>query len=151
MPASPGEGLFWKFIKLAWSGGDHKTLGAVRSDPAFQAHWEAYMLLVAITTWRAEIISSGAKLVVKGDAQGVLQSVIHRRAKNTTINMIVGEMQLKLGRAFQDITAVHFWSEDNELCDRLSRLFDRTPAKFPTELAEAHESTFQRLDWTLLK
>ena len=51
-----------------------------------------------------------------GDAQGVLQAVIHQRAKDPVHELI--------GGIAVDITACHFWSEGNLACDALSRKFD---------------------------
>ena len=79
------------------------------------------MLLVALWSWRAKFSSPSARLILRGDAKGVLQDVVAQRARNPGINLIIAEMQLALARSAMDLTALHWWSEDNELCDMLSR------------------------------
>ena len=107
------------WLALAWTQSDRRALCAEEGDPAFQAHWEAYALLIAVWSWRHLLKAEAGPLTVRGDAKGVLQSVVARRSKNPTINLIVAELQLALSHTDYDIFATHFWSERNVVCDRL--------------------------------
>ena len=80
------------------------------------------MLLVAISTWIDLLKGHTGQFVIVGDAQGVLQSVVAVRAKNPGVNLVVAEAQLRLGRTQFDLTAVHWWSEQNTVSDELSRM-----------------------------
>ena len=88
------------------------------------------MWLIAIATWVDRFHDGIGKLVVVGDAQGVLQAAMKGRSKWPKLNEVIAEMQLKLARTRFDITAVHIWSEKNDMCDQLSRLSEgaRLPA-----------------------
>ena len=76
-------------------------------DPAYQAAWEAYALLIALCTWYGYLVQ-GCILEVRGDAQGVLQGVIKGQAKSTSINLLLAEMQLVLAPVNHDMTALHW-------------------------------------------
>eukprot|EP00973_Karenia_brevis_P001638 222640-Karenia_brevis.AAC.1 len=89
------------------------------------------------------------KWTIRGDAKGVLQSVIHRRARNPKLNLIVAEIQLVLGPIFLDLVATHFWSEDNSECDMLSRMSEDN-AVLPPMLVNVNPSIAQRKNWTFL-
>ena len=65
--------------------------------PSFQPDWEAYALLLALWIWRQLLGQFRGVLRLRGDALGVLQSVIRRRARNPRLNLIVAEAQLVLG------------------------------------------------------
>ena len=115
-----------------WSDFDHSAVGAAPLDPAFQAAWEAYGLLVAVFTWREDLAGDQGPLTLHGDAQGVLQVVIAHRAKNALLDKIVAEIERVLGATSHCWTAVHFWCEENAVCDALSR------AEVGAELPKTH-------------
>ena len=127
-----------EFFSTTWTSEDHRCIGAQEGDPSFQAHWESYALLVACITWKARLQEARTSLSFRGDAKGVLQGVLARRAKNPGINKIVAETMLVLSETAHEFAAVHFWSEDNAVCDMLSR---REEAGFmkPRELAQSRE------------
>ena len=140
-----GSDKFDYYLISKWTGQDRKSLGANEGDPAFQAHWEAYALLVALWTWKSTLAVTGARLTVRGDAKGVLQDVIAQRARNPGINLIIAEMQLAVAFSSLDLTAVHWWSEDNEVCDKLSR------GKVTQCLQQCREtSAARRTPWKML-
>ena len=93
-------------MTTAWTSHDHEALGAVRGDPAFQAAWEAFALLIAVYTWQTDLLTACGPLTVHGDAQGVLHAVVAQRACNPLLNLIVAEIQLVLGPTAHSITAV---------------------------------------------
>ena len=138
------------YTATRWTKRDFQNIGAVVGDPAWQAHWEAYMLLLALVTWRRELGSIGGRLLVRGDPQGVLQAVAQRRARNPEINLLVVEMQVVLGDLFQDLSATHFWSEDNKVCDDLSRMWEPAGPPLPSELEGVTPATTVRKKWHFL-
>ena len=72
-----------------------------------------------------------------------------RRAREPRLNQIVAEIQLYLGEGIHDVSAVHFWSEDNAVCDALSRLGEG--AALPQELRNAvHDPPRLPVHWRLL-
>ena len=97
------------YTATQWTEPDHQVLGAAAHDPAFQALWEAYTLLVALYTWRSRLADELGQLVIHGDAQGVLQAVIVKKARSPMINLVVVEMKLALVRSMHSVAAAHFW------------------------------------------
>ena len=57
-----------------------------------------------------------------GDALGFLHDRLRMRARDPVLNDIAAELALALAPLGFDIRAAHFWSEQNKVCDRLSRL-----------------------------
>ena len=85
----------------------------------------------------------------RGDAQGVLQNVIKGNAKSTAINLLVAEMQLVMAPLSHDVTALHWWSEHNAVCDALSRPEAGLP--LPVEVQKVQEGQCRRRPWHFLK
>ena len=110
------------YYYTTWDASDEVATGALKEDPGSQPLWEAYALLLAITTWATFIKDAGGQLGLRGDASGVLQSVVRRKARHPLLNAIVIEAQLELGVGMSDLTAAHYWSEDNGVADDLSRV-----------------------------
>ena len=111
-----------RYMATAWSEEDEKLLRARRGDPGSQAVWETYALLLAIEAWACLLSRRFGTLELRGDAQGVLQAILKRRAKSPIINLLVAEIQLCLAASMFDIFGAHVWSEDNGWADDLSRL-----------------------------
>ena len=111
-----------RYMATAWSEEDEKLLRARRGDPGSQAVWETYALLLAIEAWAPLLSRRFGTLELRGDAQGVLQAILKRRAKSPIINLLVAEIQLCLAASMFDIFGAHVWSEDNGWADDLSRL-----------------------------
>ena len=124
-----------RYLTATWTSEDEKLLDARCGDPASQAIWEAYAMVLALATWAPYLPNGRCKLQLRGDAQGVLQSVLARRAKCPQINKIIAETQLILGATMYDLYAAHVWSEHNDVADSLSRLNEG--ATVPDECAEA--------------
>ena len=125
------------FLVADWTSSDEVLLRAKRGDPASQAVWETYALLLAVDAWSEKLAVRTGTLELRGDAQGILAAVLRRRARSPIINIMIAEIQLCLGKSMFDVYGSHVWSEDNELADNLSRLgegakmpkeFDRVPA-----------------------
>ena len=138
-----------EYLTTWWDEYDHNSVGAAPGESRYQPLWEAYMLLLALVTWQNELLKVIGNLVVHGDALGVLQAVVKGKARNADINIIVAEIQHVLSFGQNDITAAHFWSEDNAECDALSRLHEG--AEFPSGLAKCMtRPTIRRRPWALL-
>ena len=110
------------YLHVEWTSADEAALGAWRGDAGSQAIWEAYALLIAVNTWRDALVQMYGTIELRGDAQGVLQAVLARRARCPAVNLVVAEVQLVLGASMHDVFAAHVWSEDNDVADDLSRL-----------------------------
>ena len=61
------------------------------------------------------------RLAVRGDALGVLQDVLKSKAKDRVLNCLAHEMALITAPLGTDLRAAHVWSEQNQICDQLSR------------------------------
>ena len=81
-----------------------------------------------------------SELFVLGDALGVLQAVLAKRARCPDINMQIAEMNLILAATPHELTAAHVWSEENALADALSRL-QETGDELPALCRTATEDT----------
>ena len=114
------------FWRTTWTAADNQALEATNCDAKHQAAWEAYALLLALCTWIGHLVQ-GFRLTVRGDAQGVLQDVVKGRAKSAAINLLIAEIQLVLAPMAYDLTAIHWWSEHNHVCDALSRPDHQVP------------------------
>ena len=137
-----------RYLAVTWTADDEKLLGTLRGDPASQAIWEAYAMVLALATWMPFLPKGRCKLELRGDAQGVLQSVLARRAKCPQINKIIAETQLILGSTMYDLYAAHVWSEHNDVADCLSRLDEG--AQVPDECAKATRDEVIRPVWAFL-
>jgi hypothetical protein len=137
-----------QYMTTAWNAEDEKLLGATRGDPASQAVWETYALLLAVDAWASVLTDHSGTLEFRGDAQGILQAVLKRRARSPVINLLIAELQLCLGRTMFDMYASHVWSEDNELADDLSRLGEG--AVLPASFADIDQTIIIRHSWKFL-
>ena len=62
------------------------------------------------------------------------------------------ELALVLAPTGRALEAIHVWSEDNELADRLSRLTDHTVANIPPELCEVTRTVWpDALQWRIIR
>ena len=116
------EELPTHYATFLWTAEDEELLQAKRGDPGSQAVWETYALLLAIEAWDNVLARRFGTLELRGDAQGILQAVLKKRARSPVINVLVAEIQLCLAKSMHDIFGSHIWSEDNEWADQLSRL-----------------------------
>ena len=115
-----------------------------------QPLWEAYALLVAVCTWLPWLGGRCGRLQLRGDAKGVLQAVVRRRAHHAALNRVVAELLLCLGTTMHDIEAAHFWSELNAEADALSRVHEG--AEVPPRLARCgiQDAPARRRPWRIL-
>ena len=96
------------------------------------ARWEAFCLLLAVRAWQQVIFASTGALVAMGDALGMLFGAVRFKSKDPGINLIFMEVALVFAPRGATIEAMHWWSEENEVADALSRLDDG--AELPASL-----------------
>ena len=106
-------------ISLKWTRRDEELTGAKIGDAGSQALWEGYMMLRSLQCWMTAAMQGFVR--VRGDAQGVLASLIKRSANAPLLNRVVREIALHLALNFTSLEALHVWSEDNVWADQLSR------------------------------
>lgn len=122
---------------LAWTPQDESLVGAKIGDPGSQALWEAYMMLKCVWQWLEP--NRQGFIRIRGDAQGVLASLVKRSAHSPLLNKVVREMALYLARHFVALEALHVWSENNTWADQLSRgIWPSELAGLPTVDAPRH-------------
>jgi len=83
-----------------------------------------------------------------GDAKGVMQAVVHRKARHARINLLIAEMCLLLGQGMHDLVASHWWSEKNVMADDLSRITEGI--QLPKVFEGLERAMPSRSDWQLL-
>ena len=137
------------FMYASWTANDGHALQARIGDAGSQALWEAYMLLLGVSTWQPFLAAERGPVQFRGDALGVLSAVIQKKARAPLLNLVVGETAVILCPLGQELSAVHIWSEWNVVCDLLSRRKSGEP--FPPVVATAKLSTPQRREWRLLR
>ena len=106
-------------LAIVWTHDDEKLTGAKIGEAGSQAIWECYMLLRCLHCWMNAAMQGFVR--VRGDAQGVLASVVKKSASAPLLNRVVREITLHLALNFTSIEALHVWSEDNIWADKLSR------------------------------
>ena len=135
---------------MEWTREDAAALQAERLAPSAQPLWEAFALLIGICTWHHLLGERCGRLRLRGDAKGVLQAVVRKRAHHAGLNRVVAEILLVLGRTMHDIEAAHFWSELNAEADALSRV--QEGAEVPPRLAQTgiRDAPVRRCPWRIL-
>ena len=105
---------------MAWDVNHAGFLGVGPGDETGQATFEAYMMLEAIVCWITE--ETLGKILLIGDAEGVLFGLTRFSAKAQIVNEIAKEIALHLAPFGQTLSGSHVWGEQNEVADALSRL-----------------------------
>ncbi|CAK0839052.1 unnamed protein product [Prorocentrum cordatum] len=95
-----------RYFVAEWTPEDATALQARWLDPAAQPLWEAYALLIAVHAWHGRLGGQRGRLQLRGDAKGVLQAVVRKRAHHAALNRVAAELLLILGRAMHDIDAL---------------------------------------------
>ena len=143
-----GDGPTW-WLATRWTDADRRALNTSHNNAADQPVWEAFALVIAVSTWSTLLQEAEGKLHVRGDAKGVLQSMVFGKSKAPQVNLISAEAQLILGRSMHALTAAHDWSEENQVCDVLSRLHEG--AQCPVSLSPEHRrNPVRKTPWTIL-
>ena len=105
-----------------WTDNDLATVRAQRGEASGQAVLEAFTLLISVATWAKVLEQAQGALHIRGDALGVLHSMLRFKARDPVLNAIAGEMAYLIAPFGLDLRAAHIWSERNDVCDHLSRL-----------------------------
>ena len=105
-----------------WSRDDEKLLGASIGAASSQAKWEAYSLLLAVKTWLPILRACASQLALCGDALGVLADAMKFRAREPVLNKLMAELALTIAPFGFEMSTIHVWSKQNDVCDSLSRL-----------------------------
>ena len=109
------------YWQTTWTKADEALLEAKIGDPASQARWEAYALLLACIRWLPALENSVGTVHFMGDALGILFDALSFRAKDTTLNRMMAELALSFAPLGLELAVTHCWSEHNDLCDKLIR------------------------------
>ena len=112
------------------------------------ARWEAYMLLCAFRAWDRVIASSSGAPLAVGDALGMLHGAVKFKSKDPAINCIFMELALLFAPRGGTLSAVHFWSEENDVADDLSRLEEG--AAIPAIVSGVRRTQAARDGWRIL-
>ena len=118
---------------------------ATIGDPAHQATFEAYVFLLAVTSWVTP--QTVGRVILIGDALGVMHGIIQLSSKAFIVNEIAKEMALHLAPLCISLSGIHIWGEENALADALSRLF--SGKELPLEVSSATR-IFPTESWTCL-
>ena len=124
------------YISVKWTSFHERLLGVVVGDPAHQATFEAYTFLLAVATWVTSDMRG--RVILIGDALGVMCGVVTLSAKSEIVNKIAMELALHLAPLCISLQGVHIWGEENDMADALSRLF--SGASLPVSLASVPRS-----------
>ena len=104
-----------------WTDADLQLVEARRGDPAGRARLEALTLWMSIVKWEPVLRQAQGKLLVIGDALGVLHDAVRLKARDPILNLIMSEKALVIAPSGGDICAARLWTERNSDCDELSR------------------------------
>ena len=118
------------YFSVQWSTFHEQLLGAVIGDPAHQATFEAYTFLLAISSWVNE--STRGRIVLVGDALGVMHGMAQWSAKSRVVNEISKEIALVLAPLCLSLMGIHIWGEENELADALSLMASACSFTWPS-------------------
>ncbi len=77
------------------------------------------MLLLALAEWLPA--SDIGRVIVHGDAQGVLQGALKRKVKSPGLSPLMGELALLMALKGHVLEAVHVLDVENAWADALSR------------------------------
>ena len=127
--ASPwgfGAILFRRGAPIHWMAGtwmaeDIQYLNATAGDPAWQAEWELYAVLLAVDAWLGHLWGNPLA-VIQMDATAALHAVMRAAGRTPAMNAIASEIALRLEIAGVQFLPEHLSGTLNFDCDALSRL-----------------------------
>ena len=132
----------------SWTLLDAEVLDVAKDDPAGQARWEAFALLVSFIAWGHIIATVRGNIAVVGDAQGVLHAYVKFKANDAKINEIMMELAVRIAPLGRDLGTFHLYSEMNAEADQLSRLSEG--AQLPPRLTKVRRSQVSLGQWLFL-
>ncbi len=125
-----GRPVAW--IAEDWSEHDLRVLKATMGDPAWQAEWELFAVLIAVDTWLPRLHSQAASLL-QTDATAALYDATRMAGRTPAMNALAAELALRFESAQVHMAPEHVSGTLNFACDALSRL--SKGAKIPAALA----------------
>jgi hypothetical protein len=126
-----GQPVAW--IAEDWDEHDLRVLKASRGDPAWQAEWELFAVLIAIDTWLPHLHAQAVSLL-QTDATAALYDAVRMAGRTPAMNALAAELALRFESAQVHMAPEHLSGTLNYACDALSRL-SRGAAKVPEDLA----------------
>ena len=133
------------YFSIQWTSFHESLLQATIGDPAHQATFEAYVFLLAVTSWVTP--QTIGRVILIGDALGVMHGIVQLSSKAFIVNEIAKELALHLAPLCISLSGIHIWGEENALADALSRLF--SGKELPHEVSSATR-IFPTESWTCL-
>ena len=88
-------------------------------DPAYQAEWELFAILISFVTW-AEILRDSTVACVETDSKAAMYATAKLSSNTPTMNALAGEIGLRL--VGQHVDLRHISGVSNYEADALSRL-----------------------------
>ena len=104
-----------------WSQNDLALFHAERGDPAWQADWELFAVLVAIDVWLPRLRGQ-AMCLLQTDATAALPDAARLAGRTPAMNAIAAELALRLECAHVQAVPEHLSGTLNFQCDALSRM-----------------------------
>ena len=137
------------WMARSWTEADEYYADTVIGNPGSQARWEAYAAICAFKIWARPIFEARGDMTIVGDALGVLFGTTALHSKDTHINKLFMELALVLAPTGRTVDAIHVWSEDNALADRLSRL--TADDELPREVKGVRRTAWpEHLKWQIV-
>jgi len=114
-----GSPILW--MALDWSPDDLAFLKAQIGDPAWQAEWELFAILIAIDAWLPHLRGQAAFLL-QADATAALFTATRLAGRTPAMNAIAVEIAIRMESADVTLSPEHLRGTLNFECDALSRL-----------------------------
>ena len=121
------------YMSVKWTAHHEQMLNVTIGDPSHQGTFEAYTFLLAATRWVSN--DTRGRVILIGDALGVMYGVVTLSAKSEIVNKIAMELALHLAPLCVSMQGIHIWGEENDMADALSRLFSPARVSIPASLA----------------
>ena len=94
------------------------------------------------------IFQSTGNLLAIGDALGMLHGAVRFKSQDPAINVMFMELALLFAPRGATLEAMHFWSEENELADALSRI--ESDFVIPPSLMQVPRTSWSSPEWRIL-
>ena len=109
------------WIAQEWSEADLSLLHAARGDPAWQAEWELFVLLISVDVWLPHLHGQ-CLCLFQSDATAALHSAARMAGRTPIMNALAAEMALRLESAAVTMIPEHLSGSLNFERDALSRM-----------------------------
>ena len=126
------------WIALDWSEEDLFFLQAQKGDPAWQAEWELFAVLIAVDTWLANL-KGQSTFLMQTDATAALFAAARLAGRTLAMNVLAVELAVRLESAQVGLAPENLRGTLNVECDALSRLSQG--AKVPDRLRHVPRSS----------